>query len=235
MIRHPLTSTRFPYTTLFRSNSNTCSQTVTIVVTAPPTIICGTNKTVECGTDWSFDRPTTPETACGTNRIVILRTITNGLCGNTFIATRSWAAIDECGNSNTCSQTVTVVDTAPPTIICGTNKAVECGTDWSFDRPTAPETACGTNRIVILGTITNGLCGNPFSATRSWAAIDECGNSNTCSQTVTVVDTAPPAIICGTNKAVECGADWSFDRPTAPETACGTNRIVILGTITNGL
>src|SRR5260370_38081 len=225
MWRRPPRSTLFPYTTLSRPT----------VDATPPAMICATNKTVECGAAWSFDAPIAPVEVCGTNRIVILETTTNGLCGNTFAATRTWAAIDPCGNSNTCSQTVTILDTTPPTIICATNKTVECGAAWSFDAPIAPSEACGTNRIVILETTTNGLCGNTFAATRTWAAIDPCGNSNTCSQTVTIQDATPPAIICATNKTLECEAACSFDAPNAPAEASGTNRIVILATTTNRL
>src|SRR5260221_1427458 len=117
---------------------------------------------------------------------------------------------------------------------CSADKSVECGSAWIFDAPTAPADACGTNRIVILNTITNPLCGNTFSATRTWAAIDACNNTNTCSQTVTVVDTTPPAITCVTNKSVECGSAWTFDPPSAPADACGTNRIVLLNTVKIG-
>src|SRR5207247_10488462 len=59
---------------------------------------------------------------------------------------------------------------------------------------------------MVVGTVTNviGHCGNTFDATRTWAAIDACGNSAQCSQTVNVVDTTPPTvrIISPTNGAV---------------------------------
>ena len=128
----------------------------------PPAITCADNKNVLCGSDWSFDPPSHPDDACGTNRLVILGTVTNGLCGNTFSATRTWAAIDECNNTNTCSQTVTVIDTNAPAISCAGDKSVQCGDAWSFDPPSHPADSCGTNRLVILGTVTNGLCGNTF-------------------------------------------------------------------------
>jgi len=35
-------------------------------------------------------------------------------------------------------------------------------------------------------------------------ATDECGNSNTCSQTVTILDRTPPDIFCPSNIVVEC-------------------------------
>src|SRR5439155_1340914 len=110
-------------------------------------------------------------------------------------ATRTWLATDACGNTNTCSQTVTVVDTAPPTITCHPPKTVEYGATWNFDQPTATDIG-GTNVITVLTTLTNAGCGNTFAATRTWKATDACGNTNVCSQTVTVVDTTPPTMIC---------------------------------------
>src|SRR5204863_2626394 len=113
----------------------------------------------------------------GTNVIVaIVSTITNGLCGNTFATTRTWSATDACGNSNTCSQTVTVVDMTPPVLVCAADKTVECGSGWSFDPPTGAIDNCsGSNvTIVVVNTMTNmvGFCGNTFSATRTWSATD---------------------------------------------------------------
>jgi len=37
-------------------------------------------------------------------------------CGDTESTTRTWTAEDECGNTSSCVQTLTVVDTTPPTI-----------------------------------------------------------------------------------------------------------------------
>ena len=175
-----------------RGQANTCTRLVTVMDTNPPVISCATNKTVECGTAWSFDPPTASDTCCGTNiTITIVNTVTNGSCP--WLITRTWKATDCCTNSATCSQTVTVVDTTPPAITCATNKTVVAGWPWSFDPPTASDRCCGTNLTVsILSTVTNRPC--PLTITRTWVAVDCCNLSNTCSQTVTVVNTnTPPA------------------------------------------
>src|SRR3974377_2084835 len=62
------------------------------------------------------------------------------------------------------------------------------------------------------GVASLGLC--PEVITRTWLYVDGCGNSNTCSQTVTVVDSTPPVITCASNKTVVCGTAWSFDTPS---------------------
>src|SRR5262249_57615564 len=122
----------------------------------------------------------------------------------------------------TCSQTVTGMDTTPPVMDCtsSTNKTVPLGMPWTFDPPTATDNS-GSVTINILSTTTNtiGHCGNTFDATRIWQAIDGCSNSATCSQTVTVIDTTPPAMDCAssTNKTIQIGSPWTFDMPTATD------------------
>src|SRR5213076_1217378 len=123
-----------------------------------------------------------------------------------------------------------------PVINCSnTNKTVEQGTAWTFDAPTATDNG-GTNiTISVLNTVTNttGHCGSTFDATRTWQATDACGNSSSCSQKVTIVDTTAPVIKCtSTNKTVEQGAAWTFDAPTATDNS-GSNTITIVSTVTN--
>src|SRR6266404_2736461 len=218
-------------------NSTQCSQKVTLVDTTAPVITCGnTNKTIELGAVWTFDAPTATDNS-GTNTITIVSTVTNtaGHCDGTFDATRIWQATDLCGHSAQCSQKVTVVDTTAPVITCSnTNKTIELGAVWTFDAPTATDNS-GTNTITIVSTVTNtaGHCGNTFDATRIWQATDACGNSASCSQKVTVVDTTAPVIACSnTNKTIELGAVWTFDAPTATDNS-GTNTITIVSTVTN--
>src|SRR5579859_6963822 len=113
-------------------NSAQCS--VPFVVTAPPanlTVVCTSNKTVECGTGWNFDQPF-PTTTCCQPFITttILSTVTNGTCPH--IITRTWKFTDTCSNSATCSQTVTEVDTTPPTTQCAGMNLVPNGDFESF-------------------------------------------------------------------------------------------------------
>ncbi len=231
------TATRTWKATDGSGNFTTCSQMVTVRDTTPPTITCALNKTVECGDAWTFDRPGAADICSGTNvTIAVTDTTTNNACGDTFIATRTWVATDACGNpSAACSQTVTVVDSTVPTITCVADKTVECGDIWTFDRPGATDICSGTNvTITVMDTITNGLCGNTFIATRTWKATDICSNAATCSQTVTVRDTTPPMITCVPDKTVECGDAWTFDRPGATDLCGGTNvTITVTGTTTN--
>jgi hypothetical protein len=115
--------------------------------------------------------------------------VTNGTCPEVFTAT--WVALDACGNTNTCTQSVTNVDTTPPVLVCATNKTVECDSVWSFDPPSASDACSGPNvTVTLVGVVTNGTC--PAVITAMWVATDACGNTNTCSQSVTNVGAASP-------------------------------------------
>lgn len=169
------------------TGSASCSQTVTVVDTTGPVITCASNKTVECGSAWSFDAPAASDACSGTNvTITVTGTLTNGSACSLAI-TRTWQITDGCSNSAPCSQTVTVVDTTPPVITCASNKTVQCGSAWSFDVPSALDACAGTNVTLVVTDTTTNATGCTQIITRTWQATDLCTNSNTCSQTVTVV------------------------------------------------
>src|SRR5213075_3169233 len=141
----------------------------------------------------SFTAPTATD-ACGTATVNLLGDATS-VNGCTKVVTRTWDAVDACGNhSATVSQTITVVDTTPPTIgAAGANATIECTATPSFTAPTATD-ACGTATVNLLGDATS-VNGCTKVVTRTWDAVDACGNhSSTVSQTITVVDTTPPVI-----------------------------------------
>src|SRR5207247_2537704 len=205
-----------------RTHSATVSQVITIVDTTPPAIgAAGADATIECTATPSFTAPTASD-ACGTATVNNLGDATS-VNGCTTTITRSWDAVDACGNhSATVSQVITIVDTTPPAIgTAGANATIECTATPSFTAPTASD-ACGTATVNNLGDATS-VNGCTTTITRSWDAVDACGNhSATVSQVITIVDTTPPAIgTAGANATIECTATPSFTAPTASD-ACGT-------------
>jgi hypothetical protein len=245
-VQNTFTNTLSPCVTIVRrlwqiadccGNIANCAQSVTVLDTTPPVIVCATNKTVECGSQWTFDPPQAWDRCCGTNvTVTVLNTFTNGNGPCSLFIRRTWQVTDCCTNTATCSQTITVVDTTPPVANCPTNKTVECGSQWTFDLPTAWDACCGTNvTITVQNTFTNALSPCVSIIRRVWQIADCCQNVTTCSQSITVVDTTPPVIVCATNKTVECGSQWTFDPPQAWDGCCGTNvTVTVLNTLTNG-
>jgi hypothetical protein len=88
---------------------------------------------------------------------------------------------------------VSVVALCPPTV---TDKTVLCGSPWTFDPPVGVDRCSGSNvTVAVAGTVTNSLCSG--SITRTWLLTDQCGNSSTWSQTVSIVGPNPPTVNCG--------------------------------------
>ncbi|MFT6319201.1 MAG: subtilisin-like proprotein convertase family protein, partial [Granulosicoccus sp.] len=106
---------------------------------------------------------------------------------------RTWTATDDCGNTATASQTITLEDTTPPlvdTYIADTT--VACYSDI----PSVPNltiTDCDDNAtITYQGETGSGDC--EYEIIRTWLAADACGNDTLLTQTITVKDTIAPVL-----------------------------------------
>ena len=100
--------------------------------------------------------------------------------------TRTFVARDACTNTSSTSRTVRwVADVTAPTILCAADYTAACGTtNPAFGTPTATD-GCGSATFTTVGAdVVQGSC--PTTYTRKWRATDACGNTATCSQTVTV-------------------------------------------------
>jgi len=160
----------------------------------PPTIVCPPNVTVSANsgcsaTNVALGGPVTGDN-CG-----VASAINNGP-GSYPLGTNvvTWTVADTSGNTNTCQQLVVVRDTTPPVLACATNRTVVSGSPWSFDPPTGFDTCDGTNLVITLaGVQTNGT--DPQVITATWVAMDASGNTNTCSQLVTILPPPAPTVV----------------------------------------
>src|SRR4029077_20403419 len=139
-------------------------------------------------------------------------TITPGSCAGKFTVTRVYTASDVCGNSSSCTQTITVNDTTAPAITkCAPDSTVECASQIpaANDSAVVATDNCGGAVTVThsADTITPGSCAGKFTVTRVYTASDVCGNSSSCTQTITVNDTTAPVITkCAPDSTVECAS-----------------------------
>ena len=113
------------------------------------------------------------------------------------------------GNSETCSTTVTIMDTTPP-VLSGVpgNVTVECDSVPDPASPTATDNCDPSPTVNFSEVRTDGSCPSNYTLTRTWSATDGCGNETTATQIITVVDTTPPVI--------SCNAPLSITPPDAP-------------------
>src|SRR5204863_420948 len=140
---------------------------------------------------------------------------------------RTWTATDAHNNSSTCSQTMTVLGGAAPTVAsCPTDATIQCPATPVFGTPEFSD-ACSTNLTVTFADEALAVSGNQVSKTkRTWTATDAHNNSSTCSQTMTVLDSAAPTVAtCPTDATIQCPATPVFGTPEFSD-ACGTNLTV---------
>src|SRR5690606_16333584 len=183
------------------------------------------NLTLECGTD--IDPSATGYATATDNCSGVTITHSDvsthdadgvaGTCDDyEYVITRTWTAVDACGNSSTCVQIITIEDTEAPVHSCTAHLTLEC--DESTDPSntgfaTATDNCSGvtvTHRDVIPHDADGvaGTCDDyEYVITRTWTAVDACGNSSSCVQIITIEDTEAPVISCPTNLTLECGSN----------------------------
>jgi len=204
---------------------------ITVLDGTPPIITCPRDVTLECPADTSPPATglATATDNCDENPAITYGDVISGACPR--VIERRWTATDETGNSSSGVQTITVQDTTPPVFtVKPVNKVVECDGAGNVVElqawlgSAAATDTCTSVRITNNCIALSDGCGATGSATVTWTATDECGNSTTTSATFTIVDTTPPAITCPPDVTLECPADTSVGatgRATATD-ACGS-------------
>src|SRR5207245_9902710 len=85
--------------------------------------------------------------------------ISSSNCAGQFVISRTYRATDQCGNSATCTQTIIVQDTNPPSITCPANLTMSCASQVP-----APNTNNVTTSDTYGGAVTVSWQGDPISS-----------------------------------------------------------------------
>jgi hypothetical protein len=189
------------------------TQKITVVDTTKPVLTVPANLTVECDMvpDAPVEGDATATDNCDLNVVVVYngQERTDGSCVDTYTLTRSWTATDCAGNSTTETQTINVQDTTDPTIVVPVDVTVECDMLPSLEEAivTASDNCDKEVSIRFVDEKrTDGACTDSYTLERTWEAEDNCGNTMTGTQTITVQDTTKPILIVPANETVECDA-----------------------------
>src|SRR5438552_10808928 len=127
------------------------------------------------------------------------------------------------------------MDTTPPTIgAAGAPATINCTATPSFTDPTASDD-CNGATVNQLSDVTGGT-GCAKTVTRTWDAVDACGNhSATVSQTITLIDTTSPTIGAAGAPARMNGAETqTVTAPTASDD-CNGATVNQLTDVTGGI
>ena len=188
----------------------------------PCILECPDDVTIDCS-DSTDPANTGMPTGCGS--ATFEDAITPGDCDGNFTITRTWMADDGCGGTATCVQTITVTDTTAPDITCPGDLSLDCSdsTDPAdTGMATATDDCSGVADITFDDDVAAGDCAGNFVITRTWTAVDNCGNTSSCMQTITVTDTTPPDLTCPPDMTfVGCCLLPDIGVPTATDD-CGT-------------
>ncbi|MFK8055683.1 MAG: gliding motility-associated C-terminal domain-containing protein [Saprospiraceae bacterium] len=153
------------------------------------------NKTQACDAALPTDQPTASDNCSDSPTIVETQSTITGSCADSYQVVRLWTATDDCGNTATASQVVTLNDESAP-VFSGVPAAVTLNCEDAL--PTAEPTAndnCDQNvRLVETQETQQGACGDTYVMVRLWTATDNCGNIATASQVVTVQDNQAPTL-----------------------------------------
>ena len=192
--------------------SSTCSMTVSVDDDQAPVISgVGADETIDCQMTPVFSDPTATDDCDDDPTLTYEDITTPGSCPQEYSITRTWTATDDCGNTATASQTITVEDNTAP-VITGVDPdtTIYCADPMVFSDPVATDD-CDPNPVITFNDVTTpGNCPQEYSVTRTWTATDACGNSSTAAQTINVVDDTAPVI-------TGVGPDTTIVCPDTPE------------------
>ena len=196
-------------------NSVSSIQHITLQDGAGPALTCPVPVTVDCqeSVDPSQIGMATVSDNCDADPVLDhFDNIEPGNCPNERIVSRTWRAVDGCGNESTCVQTIIIGDLIAPVISVPPPAEISCIGDPD---PTVTGTAtatdnCSNPSLVEIDFIDDFQtdCSGEWKVTRTWSATDLCGNMSSASQIITLVGYNGPE--------VECPADVSIDCSTEP-------------------
>jgi hypothetical protein len=197
-------------------NKTTCVQVMTIVDTKAPVVTPPAPITVSC--ESSLDVAVTGDIQASDNCTagallnVVISDDATGIvgCNHTGTLKRTWVVSDLCGNSKSVTQTIRIVDTTKPSITCAASLQVNCGDSLDPSALGSPEISDNCTAPADMDLLhfdnTTGLngCNGTGTMFRTWVVYDDCGNSNSCIQTIEVVDQTAPVIALPANLTTSC-------------------------------
>ncbi|MCC6725807.1 MAG: T9SS type A sorting domain-containing protein [Saprospiraceae bacterium] len=132
------------------------------------------------------------------------------ICQNSYKILRTWTVVNWCNSQiSTNTQIIAVKDVTPPTLTCpadltvGTTSAIVCKANVLLP-PVGISDNCSTSFTVSISSSAGQVQGNggllnnvsPGVYNITYHVTDACGNANTCTSKLTVVDDDSPTMIC---------------------------------------
>jgi hypothetical protein len=211
------------YVTDSQGQQDTCTAVVTVSDTLRPTVICAGTITALIGTNGaaivSANQIGTSNDICGIQSLLINGSnVHTYSCNNLGQNTATYTAIDNNGNSSSCTTIVNIVDNnnncsggTAPVAICANINTYVGNTGSAF--VTAPQLNNGSLNassflIYNAGSFQTTAffgCNNIGTNNLILYVSNSQGQQDTCTATVTVIDTTSPTIVCQNNPTFSIG------------------------------
>ncbi|MFK7806379.1 MAG: hypothetical protein AB8F74_01135, partial [Saprospiraceae bacterium] len=193
-------------------NESSISQTITVNDdTAPAAPAAPADEMLQCATDVSAPIDLTAVDNCdGDITVSPTVVVTPGSCVNNFVEVRTWTFVDLCGNESSVSQTITVNDDTAPIITCPVDQTLSCFETVPTPYMNAADFIAGggtisdncTNLLTEFTVFSqdddNGgdnCPGNSRTVVRTYFIQDACGNTTSCEQTFTYLESTQGPVI----------------------------------------
>jgi large repetitive protein len=213
-------------------------QTITVVDDEAPVLVgVPADAAYSCEDEIPAPADVTATDNCTDDVVVSFNeTIIPGDCPQSYVIERTWSATDNCDNTVSATQYITVSDELAPVI-------TECPADASYDCladvPAADVSLvsatdnCGNVTIVLHSEITDGdECEGTI--VRTYRATDECGNFSDCVQVINYNDNVAPTFDnAPANIAVSCDNIPEIEDVTASDN-CGAATVTVVETMFSG-
>ncbi|NNK90113.1 MAG: HYR domain-containing protein, partial [Saprospiraceae bacterium] len=158
-------------------------------------------------------------------------------CDDVGIHTTIVMVTDTCGNSNTCSTVIEIVDDQAPTCVTvDITVSLDSNGEYDLDASEVDDgssAACGG--MVTLAVDPNEFdCSDIGDQLVTLTVSSSGGVSSTCTAEVTIQDNSPPTIVCPANMTLPCNSDLSdltqFGMATASDN-CDANVAITVNNI----
>ncbi|MGI0064724.1 MAG: HYR domain-containing protein, partial [Nitrosopumilaceae archaeon] len=117
----------------------------------------------------------------------------------------TWTAIDSSENSATTTQTITIIDTTPPSLENPKNIEIEAtSSDENIISLVSPLVSDSVGDVTVTNDAPKFFAMGETTVT--WTAVDEQGNSASSAQKITVIDTTPPELLLPDNIIIDAVA-----------------------------
>lgn len=211
--------------------TDNCTATVTVLDTLAPTAVCQAATVYLNSSGVATISPASINNSssdnCSTPTLSIAPATLN--CGNTGVNSVTLYATDASGLIDSCSASVTVMDTLAPTMVCQ-NATVYVDSSGTAALSVAmvdngSSDNCGTPTLSLSSTALS--CAAPGTQTVQLYGVDSAGNTDSCTATITVLDTIAPTIAnCPGNQSIPtnsagCMATATWNLPTASDNCQG--------------